>query len=409
MDKNKKKVQFNFREAYERIDAINARIEEMATALENDKERESLTEAEKKERVQLEREKDILEMKIKSNTQIIELNAKSNLAEAERQMRECVLAGKRFEVKISRDFGGNTSGYADYTKSENPFPLTLEEIVEPLWGKLILSAIGSPLLTGLKGNHQWPVIETFAATINDEAVELGDTKIPVGKLTAKPERIGIAVPITREALTETDNLLQLVATQYIPTAAAALMNQIMFSTTKVAGATNLVGPFVEMKDGHTVTAAGDTPTLKELVNLKGIVLNENIVADQLCYVMSETMKAELEATPKWDGANDAIIDDNGNIKGVPVFTTSYCEAGKVYFGAFKYAPQGIFGDMSFIVDPYTLARKNAVDFVLNLDYAITTLREEAFAILETGSNTGDTGGGEVSPTSTLSAGTKKSK
>ena len=31
--------------------------------------------------------------------------------------------------------------------------------------------------------------------------------------------------------------------------------------------------------------------------------------------------------------------------------------------------------------PYTLARKNSIDFVLNADYAITTLREEAFAML----------------------------
>ena len=51
------------------------------------------------------------------------------------------------------------------------------------------------------------------------------------------------------------------------------------------------------------------------------------------------------------------------------------------FGAFKYAPQGLFGDMTFIIDPYTLARKNAVDFVINADYAITVLRQEAFAIL----------------------------
>lgn len=37
--------------------------------------------------------------------------------------------------------------------------------------------------------------------------------------------------------------------------------------------------------------------------------------------------------------------------------------------------------MTFIIDPYTLSRKNAIDFVLNLDYAITVLRKEAFAVL----------------------------
>lgn len=77
----------------------------------------------------------------------------------------------------------------------------------------------------------------------------------------------------------------------------------------------------------------------------------------------------------------AIVDDNGRINGVPVFTTSYAEEGVIEFGAFKYAPQGLFGDMVFIVDPYTQARKNAIDFVLNADYAVSILRQEAFAML----------------------------
>jgi hypothetical protein len=37
--------------------------------------------------------------------------------------------------------------------------------------------------------------------------------------------------------------------------------------------------------------------------------------------------------------------------------------------------------MVFIVDPYSQARKNAIDFVLNTDYAISVLRQEAFSSL----------------------------
>lgn len=386
-----KKVQFNFREAYERIDAIKGRLNEMAQNLESDKEREAFTEAEEGERKQLFRELDILEMKIKANTPTIEVMRREDIAEANRQIRECLDKGQRFELKISRavasSFNGNASGYADPAATVNPAGLTTHDIVEPLYAKTILSAIGMPLLTGLKGNHQWPVVEAFEATINDEGAALGDTKIPVGKLIAKPERIGIAVPITREALNETDDLLQVVATQYMPVAVAALMNKITFSTTKVTGATNLVGPFVStnystaLKKTHVLEYEGDTPTLKELVALKSAVLGTNIIPDGICYVMNEAMKGRLEATPKWDGANAAIIDDNGKINGVPVFTTNNVAEGTVHFGAFKYAPQGLFGDMTFIIDPYSQARKNAIDFVLNVDYAITVLRQEAFATM----------------------------
>ncbi len=379
------KKRFNFRDAYERIEANKARLGEIADKLEQDKEREDFTDAEKGEMKQLVRENDILEMKIKANTQSIVVNAREDAEEANKKMRECLAQGKRFELKVSReangDFGGNVSGYGDPTASTNPYGITMGDIVEPLYANNILSAIGSPLLTGLKGNYQWPVVETFEAQINDEGVALGDTKIPLSKLIAKPERIGVAVPITREALNETGDLLHTICTQYIPTAAAALMNKIMFSSTKVSNATNLVGPFVDVKASNKKTYTTDAPTLADLLDLKGLVLGANIMPEGLCYVMTETTKAMLEGTPKWDGANAAIVDDNGKINGVPVFTSSYVSEGSVLFGSFKYAPQGLFGDINIVIAPYTQARKNAIDFVLNADYAITVLRKEAFAIL----------------------------
>lgn len=382
-----KKEKFNFREAYERIDAIKGRLNEMAQNLENDNEREALTDAEKGERKQLERELDILEMKIKANTESIAVVREEDIPYANAKVRECLNAGKRFELKISRavaqSFGGNTSTYGSGLAGTNPSGLTTHDIVEPLYNKTILSAIGSPLLTGLKGNHQWPVVEAFHATINDEGAELGDTKIPLNKLIAKPERLGIAVPITREALNETDNLVQLVATQYMPVAIAELMNKIMFSQVKVNGATDLVGPFIpaNMKAENKLTYTGDAPTLKQITSAKTAILKHNVKSEGLCYVMSEVTKGDLEATPKWQGANQAIVDDNGKINGVPVFCTNEVADGQIYVGAFKYAPQGLFGDMVFIVDPYSKARNNAIDCVLNVDYAISVLRQEAFAVL----------------------------
>jgi hypothetical protein len=119
--------------------------------------------------------------------------------------------------------------------------------------------------------------------------------------------------------------------------------------------------------------------------MKTVVLDTDIIADNICYVMNEGMKGLLESTPKWDGANEAIVKD-GKINGVPVFTTSHVPEGTVRFGAFKYAPQGLFGDMVFIVDPYSQARKNAIDFVLNTDYSITVLRQEAFSSLSKAAN-----------------------
>lgn len=390
------KKAFDFRAAYDRLEAIGKRREELAEGLEKDKERESYTDAEKAEIRSLEREQQILDMKIKANTAFLGTVREDTVQDMNQKMREAISNNQRFEMTIARSmikrdaFGGNTSGYAATgLTGTNPFSITTGQIVEPLWANTILQTLGQPLLTGLKGNYQWPVVEAFEATINDEGVALGDSKIPLSKLIARPERVGIAVPITRETINETDGLIQTVATEYIPKSIAALINKVEFSTTKLKkyengkvtanDATNLVGPFVGVKTATTYT--GDAPSLKDILALKSAVLSKNIMPEGLAYVMTETTKGLLESTPKWQGSNQAIVDENGKINGVPVFTTSYAQEGAVYFGAFKYAPMGLFGDMNIIVDPYSQARKNAIDFVLNVDFAITVLRQEAFAIL----------------------------
>lgn len=376
------KENFNTRAAYERIDEIKHRIGEMAETL--SAEAREMTDAEKAERAELERELNVKQMQILANTKTIEVT-RDNIEDANEQMREELKAGRRFELTVKRDaFGGNASNLAKSAyvtqTPNNPAPLTIGDIVEPLYEGLILSKIGMPLLTGLKGNYTWPIVEAFAATIVDETVALGDTKIPLSKLTAKPERIGVAIPVTREALNETDNLIQLICTQYMPVALAELLNKIMFSSSAVTGATNLIGPFVNVEADNQKTYSGAAPTLADILGMRASVLTLGVHAEGEAYIMNETTKALLEGTPRWANANNAIIE-NGYINGVPVYCNHNVPDGAVYYGAFKYAPMALFGDLNFVVDPYTQARKNVVDFVLNADYALSVLRQNAFATL----------------------------
>ena len=53
-------------------------------------------------------------------------------------------------------------------------------------------------------------------------------------------------------------------------------------------------------------------------------------------------------------------------------------------GDWRYQPMGMFGTLRFIVDPYSKARKDSVDFVLNTDYATKTIRPEAFKLGKVG-------------------------
>ncbi len=98
-----------------------------------------------------------------------------------------------------------------------------------------------------------------------------------------------------------------------------------------------------------------------------------------CWVMTEAMKAEL-CDVKVDAGSGRFLCENNMVLGYPVFTTSEIGVDNVGFGDWSYQAAGFFGDWTLIVDPYTLARRNSVDFVLNARFGTVTLREDAFVL-----------------------------
>ena len=82
---------------------------------------------------------------------------------------------------------------------------------------------------------------------------------------------------------------------------------------------------------------------------------------------------------------------NGMLCGLPVYTTNEIRVVDksggttktteyIGLGDWRYQPMGLFGDLRFIVDPFTAADKDAVTFHLNADYSTKTLRSDAFIL-----------------------------
>ena len=90
----------------------------------------------------------------------------------------------------------------------------------------------------------------------------------------------------------------------------------------------------------------------------------------------DTPDYEVTCGPNDEAAVLAALNCTASNKVVKITTlTEY-----IGIGDWGYQPMGLFGSFRFIVDPYSQARKDAVDFVLNTDYATKTLRPEAFKL-----------------------------
>ena len=362
----------NVRELVNKYQTNCDRISAIADTCE--KEQRERNEAETAEFNALVRENQLLQMRMQAIA-LDKMGGNSNadnVKEANRIIRENMAAGRQTQIMLMRDLVMVADAHAG-----GIVPVKVQDILDPLCEGLILNKVGLPMPTGLAGDYVWPTYEAVEATIQGEGVALTDTKIEMSKLTASPQRIGIAIPVTRQTINQTEGIIEMIVKKLMPLAVSKLLNKIMFSTEKVTNATTLVGPFVGKVAGATAFSA--EPTFKEFNSLKAKVLESGVDGDALCWVMTKAQQAIAEATPK-DAGSGIMVCENGHIAGLPVFTTNYIGKGNIGLGDWRYQPMGLFGDMSFVVDPYSQARKDAVDFVLNVNYGTTTLQADAFAL-----------------------------
>lgn len=346
-----------------------ARISAIADLCEQEKRERN--DAESAEYETLVRDNELLRMRMQAEATQAQQNP-NLIADANKLVRENMEAGRQTQIALMSDLmlvSDATSG--------GIIPLKIQDILDPLVEGLILNKVGLPMPTGLAGDYVWPTYEAVEAQIQGEGVALTDTKIKLSKLTASPQRIGVAIPVTRQTIIQTEGIIETIVKKVMPQSVAMLLNKILFSTTKATAATTLVGPFVAKAAKPTALSA--TPTFADFNKMKAAVLASGVDGSNLCWVMTQAQKAIAEATPK-DAGSGIMVCENDHIAGLPVFCTHYIGEGFVGLGDWRYQPMGMFGDISFIIDPYSQARKDAVDFVLNVNYGTTTLRPEAFAL-----------------------------
>lgn len=338
------------------------RINEIADICE--RENRTRSEAESAEFEGLVRDNQLLQMRMNAASW-----SKGSSNNPDKMLRDALLAGKEVKITLSRDI--QTTAALEGT---GIIPVQQQEMIKPLREGLIWDKLGIKVQTGLVGTLRWPKHGKAVANFAGEGEALLDSKIDFSKLEAKPERLGVAIPVTREELTQSEGIVERVIREEMPAAIIDVINTHIFATD--ATGKKVVGP---LPTAQKVDFVGDVPTRKELLAMKTAVAKSGIQFVAPCWVMTESMKAELEDV-KVDAGSGRFVCENNTILGYPVFTTSAIGEGNVAFGDWSYQAAGFFGGMDLVVDPYTLARKNATDFILNGQFATATLYPEAFAL-----------------------------
>ncbi|MFW8589882.1 phage major capsid protein [Glaciecola sp. 2405UD65-10] len=144
---------------------------------------------------------------------------------------------------------------------------------------------------------------------------------------------------------------------------------------------------LNLSDIGALTAAGGMPTFAELVEMEGVLADQNVDTSNLTYLTTPTIGTTLKTIEKATNTGQFIWTDNGQgdgmVNGYRSMYTKNMPGGNVLLGNFSDLLMAYWGSIDIEVDPYgDNFKKGNVAVRAMLDMDINVRRPESFCKLE---------------------------
>lgn len=309
--------------------------------------------------------------------------------EATRELREQELPKEKIERSFAkmcyrtlREGGSTQLEVRDVITetgiNDSQVPVLLQSIIKPLQKKYILDQLGLQVISGVHGEPVWSYQGAINASVEGENTKVGESKIDFSALRSTPKRIAVSVPVSNRAVSQSNYDLYSIVTSAMGEAVARKLNEIVLSDSAVG---TFKGLFQDLDTANKLNAPLDWGGI---VDLESAVLNNNVEVnkDTCAYVLNTKAYGQLKKTVVEKGDSKLVLDVNSNVlNGYKLLVSNYVKDGKALFADFGLSGAAYFGGANLIIDPYSRARENLVEFTLNIDADIIRFRKEAFAEL----------------------------
>lgn len=239
-------------------------------------------------------------------------------------------------------------------------------ILEPLRGKSILAEAGATFLTGLVGNISIPNYTGSTCGWKGELEDADNGKGTFGSVELSPKRLTAYIDISKQFLTQDSVGAEEMLRADIVNSLVAKLEQTIFGDA-VGDTTKPAGIF---SDAEVVAPS-----------YQGVCEAEAAVTDysgEKRFVMSPTAKSAFkQATISGTKSDLRLLLEDGEVDGYPVSDSSNVVAGGYAFGDFSELVVAQWGGIDIVVDPYTLATKNAIRLVINAYFDAKVRRDGA--------------------------------
>ena len=239
-------------------------------------------------------------------------------------------------------------------------------ILSPLMDKSILAEAGATFLTGLVGNISIPTYTGSTCGWKGELEAADNGKGNFGSVELSPKRLTAYIDISKQFLAQDSVGAEEMLRADIVNALVAKLESTIFGdaagdSTKPAGIFN--------------SAEVVAPSYQAVCEAEAAVKD---YSGEKRFVMGPSAKSAFkQATISGAKSDLRLLLEDGEVDGYPVSDSSNVVAGGYAFGDFGELVVAQWGSIDIVVDPYTLATKNAIRLVINAYFDAKVRRDGA--------------------------------
>lgn len=319
---------------------------------------------------QVEEPETIIEERITKTMDLKELRSSKEYIDA---FANYIKTGKDEEVRsLLTDFGSGTI----------PTPTFVQEYVETAWSRSNIASKVKKL--GVKGILKVPYeISSSSAVVHTEGDDAPEEEeLVIGTTTIAPATIKKWIGVTDEVLgLHSEEFLRYIYDELTERIVKALDEGIV---AMVAGSTS---PFVAAVDVASIDATTILQGLAELAdsaNEPTIVMNKKVFFNDFMGLQDDVHRPiyevllDNERKPRYFLNGCEVVFDNVNFKDTPAAGDPIALVGD-FSGVTANYPDG--EDVKIVVDPYTSAKADKVEFIAKLYVGIGVTKPASFALI----------------------------
>jgi HK97 family phage major capsid protein len=285
------------------------------------------------------------------------------------------------------------------TEGTDVVPTDFQELIGPLANRAFCIQAGARLLTGLRGDVQFPR-RTNTATVQwkAEGVALDSETTPTfSKVSMSPNMMGAYLDVTRQMLVQADSLnMEQVLRDDLSASISTELDRVCLHGSGSGAEPQGIRGYTGVGAVECGDPDGAAPDWGDIVALETEIAQDNADVGRLAYITNPKVRSKLRRTLKFGTDNEGTIWGSGPLplNGYPAYATNQVASNltkgggsnlsAIFFGNWTDLIIGLWGSnaVTVIVDPYTGALSGLVRIIALLLADAEIRHPESFAVID---------------------------